>query len=474
VVGLGGGSVIDGFEIVRSLGGGSLGKVYEATQVSLDRRVALRVIDQRELSRTGAERRFRDQQRRAATFHHPSAVPTYEAGAWSGGVFVASRFIPGGTLATKLEERSLGRAELTRVLEQIADALAAAHQAGLVHGAVSADNVLVDAAGNGYIADLGLGREGTPAEDLARLATLRAEAMEGAAGRWRRRSAGVTLSVGVAAAGAIAALALGGAGSSTPVDAGLGCEPRPGPNAPLCTLIQGRVSGEQAVAKRSGVIRGWSVRGASGEMALQVVGRRGGEAFLRAFSRPEQVPASGVGDFETNLRVERGDLLGIVLAPGATIGVREGEAGSAIVRWEGAPPRLPQEMDGRLIAGRLLFGVDVLAGERPALIELTGRRAARATPGEVLGGTSVETATGETVSIDAVRAGGGVHLDLRRGGTRRVRLAVPDAEPGGTLIELDPECGFAWGFCFRWSNADGLPPILHAYRVRESALRPIG
>lgn len=469
-----GGSGVEGFEIVRSLGGRSFGKLYEATQVSLDRRVALRVIDHAELSRTGAESRFRDQQRRAAAFHHPSAVPTYEAGAWEGGAFVASRFIRGGTLATALEERSLGPAELTRVLDQIAGALAEAHRAGLVHGAVSANNVLIDAAGNGHLADLGLGREGSPEEDMAQLATLHAQVKEGGAGRGRRRSVGVTIAIGAAAAALIAALALDGAGPSSSAEGGLGCEPRPGPNAPLCTLIQSRVSGGQAVATTSGLISGWSVRGASGEMALQVVGRRGGEDFLRAFSQPERVPASGVGDFEANLRVERGDLLGVVLAPGATIGVREGGAGSAILRWEGAPPRSPQEVEGKSIQGRLQLGVDLVPGARPELSELTGGRAAGAPPGEVLGSTSVETSTGETVSIDVVGLGERVHLDLRRGGTRRVRLAVPDAEPGGALIELDPECGFAWGFCLRWANEDGQPPILHAYRVRASALRPIG
>ena len=465
--------MIGGFEIVRSLGSGSPGKLYEAIQVSLDRRVALRVIDAGELSRAGAESRFRDQQRRAAAFHHPNAVPTYEVGAWEGGVFVASRFIRGRTLATAFEERSLGRAELTRVLEQIASALTAAHRAGLVHGAVSANNVLIDAAGNGHLADLGLGREGNPEGDMAQLATLRTLAMEGASGRRRRRWVGAAIAVGAAAAGVIALLALGGGAPSTPVEAGLGCEPRPDPNAPLCTLIQGRVSGGRAVATSSGVIRGWSVQGASGELSLQVVGRRGGEAFLRAFSRPERVPASGAGDFEANLRVERGDLFGVTLAPGATIGVREGEAGSAILRWEGAPPRLPQEVEGSLMEGRLQLGVDLVAGARPTLTQLRGRRAAGATLGEVLGSTSVETSKGDTVSIDVVRVGGRVHIDLRRGGTRRVRLAVPDAEPGGMLIELDPECGFARGFCFRWANADGLP-ILHAYRVGASALRPIG
>jgi hypothetical protein len=387
---------------------------------------------------------------------------------------VASRFIRGGDLATALEDRSLTRAELTRVLDQIASALAAAHRAGLVHGAVSANNVLIDAAGNGHLADLGLGRDGSIEEDLAQLTALRARAEDGAAGQGRRRSVAVTLAIGAAAAGVVAALALGGEGASTPGEASVGCEPRPGPNAPLCTLIQGRVSAGRAVATSSGVIRGWSVRGASGEMALQVIGRRRGEAFLRAFSQPERVPASGEGDFETNLRVVRGDLFGVVLAPGATIGVRDGEAGSSIVRWDGAPPRLPQEMDGRLIEGRLLLGVDMLAGVPPALGELTGRRAAGAPPGEVLGATSLETPTGGTASIDVVRVGERIHIDLRRGGTRRVRLVVPDAEPDGTLIELDPECGFARGFCFRWTNMDGLPPILHAYRVRESALHPIG
>lgn len=472
---VGEGTRVGGFRIVRPLEGGTLGTVYEATQVSLDRTVALRLIDPEELSQADADSRFRDQQRRAAAFHHPNAVPTYEAGVLEDGSFVATRFIRGATLTNALEEESLSRAELTRVLERVAAALHAAHQAGLVHGAVSADNVLIDEGGNGFLADLGLGRDGDFERDLAQLAGLRDRLREGAVRRRKRRPLGAAIATcAVAAAGAVAVLALDGDEAPTGTAASVGCAPEPDLNAPLCTLIQNRTSGMTAAAASSGVIRGWNVRGAAGELALQVIGRRRGEPFLRAFSQFERVPDSGAEDFETNLRVERGDLIGLVLSPGATIGVQERQGDSAILRWEGTPPLTPSEVDGSLLDGSMLLRVDIAAGERPALAELSGRRAARAPAGVVLGGTSMETSTGGTVSIDAVRVGERIHLDLRKGGTRRVRLAVPDAEPGGMLIELDPVCGFARGFCFRWANEDGLPPILHAYRVRADALRPIG
>lgn len=469
------GARVGGFRIVRRLEGGTLGTVYEATQVSLDRTVALRLIGPEQLSQADLDSSFRDQQRRAAAFHHPNAVPIYEVGAWEGGSFVASRFIGSATLTSVLEERSLSRAELTRVLERVAAALDAAHRAGLVHGAVSADNVLVDEGGNGFLADLGLGRAGSPEEDLARLTALRHEVRDGAARRERRRRLGVVAMIGaVASVIGLAVLAFAGEEAPTEPAASVGCSPRPDPNAPLCTLIQQTISGKSAVATSSGVLGGWTVRGAAGELALQVIGRRRGESFLRSFSQFERAPASGVGEFEANLRVERGDLIGLALSPGATIGLQEGESDSAILRWEGAPPLTPSEVDGRLLDGSMLLSVDIESGERPKVPELTGRLAARAPAGLVLDGTSVETATGETVSIDAIRVGERIHLDLRKGGTRRARVAVPDAEPSGMLIELDPDCGFARGFCFRWTNGDGTTPILHAYRVRADALRPIG
>ncbi len=159
------GTFVGGFRIERLIGTGSFGTVYEATQLSLGRTVALRLIERSLLDDGATAHRFAAQQRIAASAHHPSIAPTYEAGDWDGGKFVATRFIRGRTLSELLEDDSLRPRPTGEMMDAVAGALEAAGQAGLVHGRITAQNVLVDATGSAYLTDLGLGRPGSAEED---------------------------------------------------------------------------------------------------------------------------------------------------------------------------------------------------------------------------------------------------------------------------------------------------------------------
>jgi serine/threonine protein kinase len=496
--GVGRGSVVAGFRVVRPLPRGSLGEVYEATQDSLERTVALRLLDAERLEGPEDEARFRTQQRIAAAFHHPNAVPTYEAGDWGSGSFVVSRFIRGEPLSIRLERGSIGTQAARRIVDQIESALDAAHRAGLVHGAVSAANVLVDSVEDGHLADLGLGRPGSVEQDREDLAALRERVEAGGAGkgraRWLRVGAALLLCMAAVAVGVLLLLGddddpagpedepapvvaegsvpLGGNLAPGSADA-LGCAVRPGPNTRLCTLVHDPATAG-GVAVRSGVITRWFVRGSVGEMALQVIGFRRGKPFLRGFTQSEQPGDVGVHAFEANLRIERGDTIGLLVSPGASVGLRSAVEDASVERWEGTPPLSPRRVGARDFAGEMLLRADIVPGVRPDLGELTGPRAERAPEGTVIGRGTVETSTLGTLDIAVVRVSGGIAIDLLDGPLRLTRLPVPDAEPGGKLSGIDPDCGFDQGFCLRWTNGDDASQVFHAYRVDGDELVPIG
>src|SRR4051812_14746343 len=112
------GTSIAGFAVGRRLGAGSAGTVYEATQPSLGRTVALRLLDQGRFDEPEFAARFSEQQARLAALHHPNIVPTYEAGEWDGGRFVATRYVRGGTFAERLADSSFSRARADEVRDE--------------------------------------------------------------------------------------------------------------------------------------------------------------------------------------------------------------------------------------------------------------------------------------------------------------------------------------------------------------------
>jgi serine/threonine protein kinase len=160
------GTELAGYRIVRHIARGGMGDVYEATQLSLDRKVALKVI----AARLGADERFRARFRReaklAAAIDHPNILPVYETGELPDGrLFLTMRLVIGRDLSSLLREKGpLGAHETVEILTQIADALDAAHEHGLVHRDVKPANVLLMQAPGGwraYLADFGLAKPDT-------------------------------------------------------------------------------------------------------------------------------------------------------------------------------------------------------------------------------------------------------------------------------------------------------------------------
>src|SRR3954453_2791338 len=152
------GTTIAGYRVERLLGSGGLGTVYEATQLSLKRRVALKVIAPAVAADETLRRRFRREGELQAVIDHPHVLPIYEAGEAGGRLFIAMRLVRGETLKSLATSRSLPFGAMLRILGDIAGALDSAHAAGLVHRDVKPQNILVEAGGHADLADFGLSR----------------------------------------------------------------------------------------------------------------------------------------------------------------------------------------------------------------------------------------------------------------------------------------------------------------------------
>jgi predicted Ser/Thr protein kinase len=150
------GTTIAGYRIEELIGSGGMGTVYEATQLSLDRTVALKVLAAGLAAGEDFRERFRREAMLQAALEHPNIVPVYEAGASDEGLFIAMKLVRGSDLKRLREDGDLNPARALEILAQAAEALDAAHGAGLVHRDVKPQNILVDDDDRAYLADFGL------------------------------------------------------------------------------------------------------------------------------------------------------------------------------------------------------------------------------------------------------------------------------------------------------------------------------
>ena len=154
------GAVVGSYRVEGVLGRGGMGTVYSARHVEHGRQAALKLLAS-ELSRDpDFVARFQREGRLQASLEHPHVVTVFEAGESEHGLYLAMQPVPGPTLAALMQERALDARRSLALLSQIADALDAAHAAGLVHRDVKPQNVLVGAADDAYLGDFGLTRLG--------------------------------------------------------------------------------------------------------------------------------------------------------------------------------------------------------------------------------------------------------------------------------------------------------------------------
>jgi serine/threonine protein kinase len=148
-----------GYRIDRRIGRGGMGVVYLATDLALERAVALKVLAEDLAKVPGFQRRFIGESKLAASLDHPNVIPIYSAGECDGVLYIAMRFVPGHDLRTLLREQErLEPERAARVVAQVGSALDAAHAHGLVHRDVKPANVLMTAEDHVYLTDFGLSK----------------------------------------------------------------------------------------------------------------------------------------------------------------------------------------------------------------------------------------------------------------------------------------------------------------------------
>jgi serine/threonine-protein kinase len=147
-----------GCRIEAVAGRGGMGVVYRATELSLGRPVALKLLTPDRARDAEFRERFQRESRMAAAIDHPNVIPVYAAGEYDGFLYLVMRYV-GGTDLHKLlrDESSLEPTRAADLVAQVAAALDAAHAAGLVHRDVKPANVLL-AGDHAYLSDFGLTR----------------------------------------------------------------------------------------------------------------------------------------------------------------------------------------------------------------------------------------------------------------------------------------------------------------------------
>jgi len=148
------------YEIVNSIGHGSMGVVYLARERSLERFVAIKVLrPELALSPEGRER-FRREARVAAQLSHPGILPLHAFGEVGGVWYFVMGYVRGATLAERLRlEGRLASDEARRILADLADAIDCAHRSGVIHRDIKPSNILIDAdSGRAILADFGIAK----------------------------------------------------------------------------------------------------------------------------------------------------------------------------------------------------------------------------------------------------------------------------------------------------------------------------
>jgi serine/threonine protein kinase len=152
------GAKLGRYEIRKLIGAGGMGEVFLAHDLELDRPIALKVLPAEFCCNLERVQRFKQEARAASALNHPNIITIYEIGEADERMFIATEYINGETLRQKIEKNDLTVFDAVHIAEQIASALAVAHEAHIIHRDIKPENIMIRRDGYAKILDFGLAK----------------------------------------------------------------------------------------------------------------------------------------------------------------------------------------------------------------------------------------------------------------------------------------------------------------------------
>lgn len=152
------GEYISHYRILSLLGIGGMGEVYLAEDRKLERKIALKLLPAEFTKDPHRVRRFQQEARAASALNHPNIITIYETGKLKNRHFITTEFIEGETLRQRMRQATLNLGEILDIAIQVANALAAAHQAGIIHRDIKPENIMLRPDGYAKVLDFGLAK----------------------------------------------------------------------------------------------------------------------------------------------------------------------------------------------------------------------------------------------------------------------------------------------------------------------------
>jgi serine/threonine protein kinase/Tol biopolymer transport system component len=145
------------YRVDAQVGEGGMGVVFRAHDTKLNRPVAIKFLSD-ELADASARRRFQREAQLASSLNHPHILTVYDAGEFEGRQYLVTEFVDGGTLKNWTKQQPRNWQDVAELLTGVADGLAAAHAAGILHRDIKPDNILITASGYAKLSDFGLAK----------------------------------------------------------------------------------------------------------------------------------------------------------------------------------------------------------------------------------------------------------------------------------------------------------------------------